>query len=262
MKALNPVVAIVILLLGIPAGMAGFAMFVTPVEQPAPAVVVDMPAVILEPMEFTVLIPPVPTLEEVVAATVTIKCVGEGNREWSGSGAFIDDCGTILTAAHVLKGAVVIMVILGDGTIHPAVDPYFLPEVDAGFCKFIGPQPNAYLKIADEKVHVGDTVRVIGSPLGLTLSGSVSQGIVSCVMRMHDDTEYIQVDASAVPGNSGGPVVNLNGDIIGVLVAGVAVGVEINFVVPADQVAALWNCYEAHKTLKAVLWHPQPQPQN
>jgi S1-C subfamily serine protease len=219
---------------------------------PAPTLQVE-PIIIVEPVVQ------VRMLEDVVRATVTLKCVGEGNKEWSGSGAFIDDCGTILTAAHVLKDAVVIMVILGDGTIHPAVDPYFLPEVDAGFCKFIGPQPNAYLKIADEKVHVGDTVRVIGSPLGLALSGSVSQGIVSCVMRMHDDTEYIQVDASAVPGNSGGPVINLNGDIIGVLVAGVAMGVEINFVVPADQVAALWNCYEAHKTLKAVLWHPKPQ---
>jgi S1-C subfamily serine protease len=225
---------------------------------PAPVVevVVEAP-VVVAPMAV---LPP--TLEEVVAATVTIKCVGEGNREWAGSGSFIDANGTILTAGHVLDGAVVVMVILGDGKIYPAVDPFVLKPVDVGFCKMVGPLPTPFLKIAPIATRLGDTVRVIGSPMGLIFAGSVSQGIVSCTMRMHDKVEYLQVDASAIPGNSGGPVVNLQGEIVGVLVAGIQAGIEINFAVPADQVLAVLDCYNSFKKLKAVLWHPQPQPQN
>lgn len=221
----------------------------------APDMVMELPAA----PEWIMITPPTPTLEEIVAATVTLKCVGEGNKEWSGSGAFIDECGTILTARHVLEGAVVIMVILDDGTIHPAADPYFLSAVDVGFCKFVGPQPKKVLRIATDSPKLGDTVRVIGSPMGLIFAGTVSQGIVSCTMRMHDGVEYLQIDASAIPGNSGGPVVNLKGEIIGVLVAGIQAGIEINFAVPANQVQAMLICYEAHKNLKAVLWHPKPQ---
>jgi S1-C subfamily serine protease len=249
---MKSVLVVMLIILGIPAGIGILSYTIEPVA-------VVEPAPIVEPLVMTVLIPPIPTLEEVVAATVTIKCVGEGNHEWSGSGAFIDDCGTILTARHVLEGAVVIMIILPDGTIHPAVDPYFLPLVDVGFCKFVGPQPAGFLKLSDTAPRLGDTVRVIGSPAGLVFAGSVSQGIVSCSMRMFDTIEYMQIDASAIPGNSGGPVVNLQGEIVGVLVAGIQIGVEINFAVPVDQVQAMLLCYEAHKNLKAILWHPKPQ---
>ena len=228
--------------------------------QPAPVAEVAAVAPLVVTPVVAVILPP--TLEEVVAATVTFKCVGEGNREWSGSGAFIDDKGTILTAGHVLNGAVVVMVILGNGKIYPATDMFVLAPVDVGFCKFVGPMPTPFLKIAAVAPRLGDTVRVIGSPMGVVFAGSVSQGIVSCTMRMHDKMDYIQVDASAIPGNSGGPVVNLQGEIVGVLVAGIQAGIEINFAVPADQVLAVLDCYNSFKKLKAVLWHPQPQPQN
>jgi len=251
MKSVLSVVAICALAYG---GIFGLAVYCDHSEP----LVVKSP-VAIEPMVMTVLLPLPPTLVEQVQATVTLKCVGEGNREWSGSGIFIDDYGTILTARHVLEGAVVVMAILQDGTIHPAVDPYFLPAVDVGFCKFVGPQPKSFLKISEAPAALGDTVRVIGSPMGLIFAGSVSQGIVSCVMRMHDGIEYIQIDASAIPGNSGGPVVNQKGEIVGVLVAGIQAGIEINFAVPANQVRAMLRCYEAHKNLKAVLWHPKHQ---
>jgi S1-C subfamily serine protease len=256
---MKPYVAMLVLVLGIPAGMFGMALVA---KHTAASPVTPPPVVVVEPIVMPVLLPPVPTLEEVVAATVTIKCVGEGNKEWSGSGAFIDSAGTILTAGHVLDGAVVVMVILGDGKIYPATDMFVLAPVDVGFCKMVGPMPTPFLKIAAIAPRLGDTVRVIGSPMGLIFAGSVSQGIVSCTMRMHDKMDYLQVDASAIPGNSGGPVVNLQGEIVGVLVAGVQAGIEINFAVPANQVLAVLDCYNSFKKLKEVLWHPQPQLPN
>jgi len=246
---MKPYIAMLALVLGIPIGMFGMSL----VAQHTAA-----PVAVVAPLAIA----PVPTLQDVVNATVTIQVVSKQGEEWSGSGVFIDNKGTILTAGHVLIDAELIDIVMPDGKTYKAKNPYVTNLVDVAFCQLDADIEVPFLAIAQMPTAVGDVVRVVGSPLGLTFHGTVTQGIVSFNGRDLDGVSYMQIDASAVPGNSGGPVVNLQGEIVGILVAGIQMGVEMNFVVPADQVQALFNCYKCHNILKDLLCPPQPQPQN
>ena len=199
------------------------------------------------------------TMDWVVNATVTIKVVSESGQEWSGSGAFVSKDGIVMTAAHVLSDAQTVTIVTADGTEYAAKNPYVSDSADVAFCQIEADIVVPFLRIATLPTAVGDVVRVVGSPLGLDFHNTVSQGIVSFNDRILDNTRYMQIDASAIPGNSGGPVVNLQGEIVGVLVAGIQPGVEINFAVPANQAEAVFNCYICHNNLKGLLCPPQPQ---
>ena len=139
-----------------------------------------------------------------------------------GSGFIVDPAGYILTNYHVVAGAAAIRVTLKDGTTLPAkvigeggfnVDLALL-KVDAG-------RSLPTVRWGDSNdVQVGNTVFVVGNPLGI--GESVSAGIVSALNRDIGETPYddfIQTDAAINHGNSGGPMVNEHGDVVGVATA-------------------------------------------
>ena len=135
-----------------------------------------------------------------------------------GSGSIVDPTGIIVTNRHVIDNAYEITVTLQDGTTHNArllgkglgFDLAIL-KVDTGY-------PLPAIKIGDsDKVRVGDRVLAIGNPLGL--KGTVTSGIISALHRDLNGTPYnqfIQVDAAINHGNSGGPLFNINGEVIGI----------------------------------------------
>lgn len=86
------------------------------------------------------------------------------------------------------------------------------------------------LMLSDRNVLVGDTIYAIGNPRGL--EGTFSEGIVSSIRKLDED-ELIQITAPISPGSSGGPVVNIDCDIIGVATATIMEGQNLNFAVPA-----------------------------
>jgi serine protease Do len=136
-----------------------------------------------------------------------------------GSGFIIDTNGYILTNAHVIDNAAKIIVRLYNGDEFPATLVGTDIETDLAVLKIDAGRTLTALKLADsEKVRVGDWVLAIGSPFGL--SKTVTAGIVSQVKRETPDgsafQRFIQTDAAINRGNSGGPLVNLDGEAIGI----------------------------------------------
>ena len=136
-----------------------------------------------------------------------------------GSGFVIDKAGYILTNAHVIDNAAKIVVRLNSGDEFPAQLIGTDEETDLAVLKIEAGRELQALKLADSnQVRVGDWVLAVGSPFGL--SRTVTAGIVSQVKRETPDgsafQQFIQTDAAINRGNSGGPLVNLDGEVIGI----------------------------------------------
>jgi serine protease Do len=159
-----------------------------------------------------------------------------------GSGFVFDPAGYIVTNNHVIDGAASVTVTFQDGTILPAVIVGRDKAADLAVLKVDAGHKLPFLTFGDSgKMRVGDWVLAIGNPFGLP--GSTSAGIVSALDRnissgSYDD--FIQTDATINRGNSGGPLFDMNGNVIGVNSAiyspsGASDG--IGFAIPSAMVA-------------------------
>ena len=135
-----------------------------------------------------------------------------------GSGFIIDPSGLIVTNRHVVERALDVTVILSDGTALPAKLRGTGRTIDIALLEVTPPKPLIAVTWGDsDKVRVGDQVLAVGNPLGI--GESVSAGIVSAKNRDTLDSpfdDYIQTDAAINHGNSGGPLFNTRGEVIGV----------------------------------------------
>ncbi len=144
-----------------------------------------------------------------------------GDTTVSGSGVFIAETGYILTNNHVVEGAKETRVILSDGTSQPAsvvgTDLYS----DIAVLKTEGAVPAVAALGDSDALKPGETVIAIGSPLG-SFKNTVTVGVVSATGRALDTgngyqiENLIQTDAAINHGNSGGPLVNLAGEVVGI----------------------------------------------
>lgn len=153
--------------------------------------------------------------EYVQKSTVTVNVdLGEyGNS--TGTGFFIDDQGTVVTSYHVIEGAKKITVEVCDGgtyDLDKIID--FDPQYDIAVLK-IAYEGNSYLELCDDEVRTGEDAFAVGSSLGF-LNGTFTDGIVSSVSRKIGNIDCIQTTADISNGNSGGPLVNAYGEVIGV----------------------------------------------
>ena len=134
------------------------------------------------------------------------------------SGFIIDPSGIIVTNKHVVDGALEMQVILNNGELVPARLFVAAAMLDLALVKVDVDHPLPALRWGDsDKLQVGDPALTIGNPLGL--GKSVSAEIVSALNRnLHDSPfdSYIQTDAAINFGNSGGPLVDRNGDVVGI----------------------------------------------
>lgn len=164
------------------------------------------------------------SLEEARKSVVTIKAQGHG------SGFIISSDGYILTNQHVVGNSENVIVSLDNGI-----------EVDGQVLRSDQHRDVALVKIPLNRLKplllqqnepkIGTSVYAIGSPLDTSLSGTVSQGIISS-FRVFDDQEYIQSDAQINSGNSGGPMVDENGNVVAIAVSGRIDGEGVNFFIP------------------------------
>jgi S1-C subfamily serine protease len=132
-----------------------------------------------------------------------------------GTGFIISNDGYVVTNAHVLDGGSYAEAITSDQNIKKMTLIGYNSTMDIALLKISG-QYSPLEFYNSNNVRVGEKVIAIGNPLGLSFS--VTEGIVSAVDRVgsNDLPIYIQTDASLNPGNSGGPLINTNGKVIGI----------------------------------------------
>ena len=169
----------------------------------------------------------------------------------SGSGVFISSEGYLVTNNHVLEDANKVIVILADGTEKPAEIIGTEKYADLAILKVEGGVPSVATLGNSDGLRPGQTVIAIGSPLG-DFKNSVTVGVVSATGRMLDTglgyeiQGLIQTDAAINSGNSGGPLVNLKGEIIGIntlVIRGDSMGGApaegLGFAIPTNTVSAV-----------------------
>lgn len=178
----------------------------------------------------------------------------EGEMEQgTGSGVIYDvtdDAAYIVTNHHVIDGANKVSVSLHDGETEEAKLVGTDPLTDTAVLKIAGDFDITPLEFGDsDNVRSGESVIAIGNPLGLELSRTVTQGIVSAVDRSINvdtaagewDLDVIQTDAAINPGNSGGALINGNGELIGINSLKIASNnVEgLGFAIPSNDVKTI-----------------------
>lgn len=168
----------------------------------------------------------------------------EYQQRGQGSGFIVDSNGIILTNAHVVKGADKVTVILRDGRefqgeVRGVDEPSDLAVVKINGNNLpVAPLGNS------AQVQVGDWAIAVGNPLGL--DNTVTLGIVSTLNRPSSQVgipdkrlDFIQTDAAINPGNSGGPLLNNQGEVIGINTAIRADGQGIGFAIPIDKAKSI-----------------------
>jgi S1-C subfamily serine protease len=168
--------------------------------------------------------------------------------EAAGSGMVLDSTGLVLTNYHVVDGASSITVRLADGTEHPADFVGGAQARDVALVHIRDARGLDVVKLGDSgDLQVGDSVVAVGNALNLGATPTVTTGIVSALNRAIDDAEQgvhlenlIQTDAAINHGNSGGPLVNARGEVIGINTAVAGEDAQnIGFALAIDEVKPL-----------------------
>lgn len=166
-------------------------------------------------------------------STVEIEATGDAFTS-TGSGMFIDKIGTVVTNYHVIESCYEIKVKTYDGTeiavnsikgYSEGLDLAILSTSKAG---------SIPVQMRTEAVRTGEKIYTLGSSLGLT--GTFSEGIVSSNLREIEGTEYIQITAPISSGNSGGPLVDEYGKVVGITSAGISEGQNLNLAIPIAKI--------------------------
>lgn len=161
-----------------------------------------------------------------------------------GSGVIISSDGKIITNNHVVKDMEEIYVVMYDGKAYQAQLLYRDEEIDLALIKINRSNVKPVKLEAPDNVKVGNTVIAIGTPLYFGYRNSASRGIISGLNRPVDETyTYLQTDASVNPGNSGGPLVNMDGKLVGINTLGYVYYSGMNFAIPVENVSYFLDHY-------------------
>ncbi|TLZ64808.1 MAG: PDZ domain-containing protein [Methanobacteriota archaeon] len=163
---------------------------------------------------------------------------GPWPRRGFGSGVVMDKEGHVLTNHHVVQEAERILVTFPDGRVLPGTIAGGDEDTDIAVVKVEGDG----LKPADfgdsDRLKVGQPVLAIGNPLGLSGGPTVTSGVVSSLRRSVDmgngGLKVIQTDAAVNPGNSGGPLVDLQGKVVAINTVTIPYAEGIGFAIPAN----------------------------
>ncbi|MFO0634029.1 MAG: trypsin-like peptidase domain-containing protein [Nannocystaceae bacterium] len=222
----------------------------TPVPVPTPAAGAEFtpapPGSDRAPLEPAVL------FQRWAPSGVTLQ-VSRGGDDGVGTGFVVDARGTIATNHHVVADAERIAVKLFDGTRIDRVE-LLDSDADADLALIRVQTDHALVPVVlgvSDDVVVGETVVVIGNPIGL--EHTLTDGLVSA-RRVYEGKKFIQMSAPVSPGNSGGPVFNRYGDVVGVTVAKLF-GENLNLAVPIDRLKPMIKSeYPAARAVGESRW--------
>jgi serine protease Do len=211
--------------------------------------------------------------DRVFPAVVYVKCIRENfeqgkkqSQEVSGSGVLISPSGEALTNWHVVDKAVEVRCLLYDGRALNAHVVGHDKDTDLAMLQLESVEKESEFPwaVIGESGHLreGDFVMAMGAPWGL--SRSVSIGIISCTRRyLPEASEYslwLQSDCAISPGNSGGPLVNTAGEVVGINARGHLWGGDMAFAVPAETVKFIVDQLRAHGKVRWSWTGLQLQP--
>jgi len=198
--------------------------------------------------------------DKVFPAVIFVKCLQETHetgkkitREAAGSGVIISPKGEALTNWHVVHNAVEVRCLLLNGQAMSAKVVGTDKDTDLALIQLElakGTEAVPFAELGDsQSLKEGDFVMAMGAPWGLTRS--VSIGIISCTRRflpMHSEYSlWLQTDASISPGNSGGPLVDTDGRIVGINTRTVMRGGDIGFAIPSQTIRLMVPRLRKHK---------------
>ena len=182
-----------------------------------------------------------------------------GNEVSLGSGFIVSADGKVVTNYHVVQNAYSGVVKLASGSFFPIEGVLAMDtDKDLAILKVEGKRL-PFLNISPTlDLHVGDQVVAIGSPLGL--EGTVSDGIVSALREETPGKDWIQTTAPVSHGNSGGPLLNMRGNVVGVITWGISLqeGQNLNFAIPSEEVKSLLAKSTNLSPLNSLLVTAQP----
>lgn len=177
--------------------------------------------------------------------------VKKGDAQGGGTGFLIDEFGTIVTNHHVIEGAEYAKIKFQNGASYENIDVLVDDRaVDLAILSIdikrplesgAAPADAKPLRLGDsEKVAVGERAIAIGNPLGL--EHTLTDGLISA-RRLYEGRQWIQISVPISPGNSGGPLFNMRGEVIGIITAQVggplARAQNLNLAVPVDELKRL-----------------------
>ena len=202
----------------------------------------------------------IPSVIESVSPSV-VGIIGRGKTEsyygsqegiMSGSGVIIKTGGEILTNAHVVKNMNTILVVINDGKGYEAQLKYIDEDTDLAIVKIkkIG---LPVVKFANsEDIVVGKQVIAIGTPITFSLRNSATVGHISGLNRsVGEPYRLVQTDTAITHGNSGGALINMNGELVGITSSGYS-GTNTNFAVPVDTVKYVLNQFELYGKVRHI----------
>ena len=182
-----------------------------------------------------------PAVVYINAVAGDMKLGREQSNVVAGSGVLISPDGEMLTNWHVIDKAQSIRCLLNDGRAFQAKIIGSDKDLDLALLKLTlppGTPPLPFAELAPETLSEGDFVMAMGAPWGL--NRSVSIGIISCASRYLPVNGmyslWYQTDASISPGNSGGPLVNTSGKVVGINTLGVRSGGTVGFSIPSTTI--------------------------
>lgn len=173
-------------------------------------------------------------VRDVVKSVVSIK-----TNKGEGSGFIVDSAGYVVTNYHVIEGVTSAGVFTYDGKSYPVKRVGYDPTIDIAVLKIITTDSFDALSFGDSgSISVGERVIAVGNPAGFDFS--VTEGIVSSAKRVgNNGVTYIQIDVPINPGNSGGPLIDANGEVVGINTLKIN-GLEgVGFAIASDEVDSL-----------------------
>jgi len=193
---------------------------------------------------------PAELFQSLSPSVVTIFVRGKELGSGSGTGFVVDEEGTIVTNHHVIKGAEAVRIKFKNGAVYEQVDLLAdAAETDLALLRIDMQKPTSDAGVPEapplvlgdsEKVVVGERAVSIGNPLGL--EHTLTDGLVSS-RRVYEGRDWIQMSVPISPGNSGGPLFNMRGEVIGISTATLsgafAAAQNLNLAVPVNELKRL-----------------------
>ncbi len=179
-------------------------------------------------------------VKKIRPAVVTVIVYDANHRATGiGSGFFVDKYGHLITNYHVIDGKYAAEARTADGESYPII----LVVADnkaVDLVKVLVEIPREkvkWIKISGDLPSIAEQIMVVGSPMGL--EQTVSEGIISSIREIPTVGEFFQMSAPISPGSSGGPVINLNGEVVGVTTFQFVRGQNLNFAIAGKSLLKL-----------------------